>query len=436
MSLDKEIKNKNKIIAIFHNPFAAWVILFISITLTITAYFVSKYYAKERAWDQFYFRSLEIEQAVRDRLYIYEEMLWSGVGFIYASDQIDRKNFAQFVKTLDINKRWPGIQGFGYSVPVLPEEKEAHINGVRGEGFADFKIYPEGKRDLYSSIIYLEPFDWRNQRAFGYDMWSNPTRREAMKRARDNGEAATSGIITLVQETDKNIQPGFLMYLPVYKTKYIPETLAERRNQFQGWIYAPFRAEDLMNGILRNHRPDLEFEIFDGEKMSAETLLYDSNKFFHLNDAAHDPVFERTMKVKLQGRYWTIYFHTNTNFYNDINDNQPLFIAIAGGIVDLLLFYVIYAMYFINQRARRIAESMTREVENSKEVLKETVKRRTADLEKVQHDLEKKVQERTKELEMKIKEMRFFNESMVGRELKMKELKKKIRELEDKLKKS
>jgi CHASE1-domain containing sensor protein len=70
---------------------------------------------------------------------------------------------------------------------------------------------------LYTSIVYLEPFDERNKKAFGYDMFSEEVRADAMTKAMQSGEAALSGKITLVQESYKDIQPGFLMYLPVYK---------------------------------------------------------------------------------------------------------------------------------------------------------------------------------------------------------------------------
>ena len=95
-------------------------------------------------------------------------------------------------------------------MPVRAEDKAAHIESIRNDGFPEYTINPPGERDEYSAIIYLEPFDWRNKRAFGYDMWSNEMRHNAMARARDTGQAATSGIITLVQETKQDVQRGFL----------------------------------------------------------------------------------------------------------------------------------------------------------------------------------------------------------------------------------
>lgn len=54
---------------------------------------------------------------------------------------------------------------------------------------------------------------------------------------------------------------------------------------------------------------------------------------------------------------------------------------------------------------------------------------------KLQEELERKVEERTKDLQEKIEELEKFYKLAVGRELKMVELKEKIRELEEELNK-
>ena len=63
------------------------------------------------------------------------------------------------------------------------------------------------------------------------------------------------------------------------------------------------------------------------------------------------------------------------------------------------------------------------------------VKARTQELMELSKNLEKQVKERTKELQGKVEEMERFNKLAVGRELKMIELKKGIKEIKEQLKK-
>src|SRR5690606_4660819 len=110
----------------------------------------------------------------------------------------------------DIRGQHPGLQGVGYALVIAPGELAVHEQRVRNEGFPGYSVHPAGPRDSYTSIVYLEPFDKRNQRAFGYDMFTEPIRRAAMEAARDSGEIAISHTVELVQETDTDIQAGFL----------------------------------------------------------------------------------------------------------------------------------------------------------------------------------------------------------------------------------
>lgn len=429
LSNDKAIERKKRVVNIFHNPLTAWIILGVVLVLTFTAYRIFFDSVKKRALDQFEFRSIEVEHAISERLRVYEQLLWSGVGLMYASDHVSRTEFARFVNAMNMEKHWPGIQGIGFSVPVKPEDRQDFINRIREEGFPDFTIKPEGEREMYSSIIYLEPFDWRNQRAFGYDMWSNDIRREAMLQARDEGKAVTSGIITLVQETDKDVQKGFLTYVPAYKTHDIPETLEQRRSQFVGWVYAPYRVENLMQGILGTEDPDIEFEIFDGRNMNKESLLFDSNSDFHMENINYQPDFTKTIEVTNQGRLWTIYFNTPMGFLKNQEQKQPRFIAITGIIVDILLFYVLWSMYFINKRAESMAKVMTNELEQTNLRLEDEIKKRTGELQKAHDSLEEQVIVRTKELNEKVGQLQRMNNTMIDRERRMVELKKEIQQL-------
>jgi HAMP domain-containing protein len=75
----------------------------------------------------------------------------------------------------------------------------------------------------------------------------------------------------------------------------------------------------------------------------------------------------------------------------------------------------------------------TQELEDIKHNLEDKVKERTTELEKAKQDLENKVTARTEELASKLTELERMNKIMIGRELKMLDLKNQIEELQRKL---
>jgi CHASE1-domain containing sensor protein len=152
----------------------------------------------------------------------------------------------------------PGIEALGIAAIIPPARLPAHVAAMRAAGFPDYEVKPPGPRELYTAVTHIQPFEGRNLRAFGYDMFSEPVRRAAMEAARDSGAAAATGRVTLVQEGTQNVQSGFLMYVPVYRPGLPRARRWKRRAAIAGWVYAPFRMNDLMRGLGGEHASDLE----------------------------------------------------------------------------------------------------------------------------------------------------------------------------------
>ena len=73
------------------------------------------------------------------------------------------------------------------------------------------------------------------------------------------------------------------------------------------------------------------------------------------------------------------------------------------------------------------------QLEEEKKVLEVRVRARTRELEELTKSLDAQVKERTKELQERLNQLERFHKLTVGREMKMVELKKKIRQLEKEL---
>jgi len=172
----------------------------------------------------------DIKTKIYARLSSNALLLRNGSAFFETEDYMTRDKWKNFVFDSKIDKNLPGIQGLGYSKVILKEDLKKHTEDVRREGFSDYKVTPEGERDVYTSIIYLEPFSGKNLRAFGYDMFTESVRRAAMEQARDSDVSMLSGKVKLVQETESDVQAGTLMYVPVFDRNMPSNNVEQRRN--------------------------------------------------------------------------------------------------------------------------------------------------------------------------------------------------------------
>jgi PAS domain S-box-containing protein len=295
----------------------------------------------QREENRFFHSVNHVQNDLIDRVYRYEMFLQGGAGLFAASEEVTRNEFKAYCEYQQTVDRYPGVQGVGFAKVVQPPDLASHQEEIRAEGFPDYRVWPGGNRDLYTAIIFLEPFDERNQLAFGFDMLSEPVRRAAMEQARDSGVASVSGKVTLVQETGKDVQPGFLMYVPVYTRGFTLETSANRKAAIKGYVYAPFRMKDLIQNIFPDPNYEIDFEIYDGMEISSKTLLYDSLT----SSVKHQPIFTSQTTVDLYGRQWTIIFHSRPLFESAIDRFTPKGILAAGILFSFLFFFYLRTLH-------------------------------------------------------------------------------------------
>jgi PAS domain S-box-containing protein len=348
-------------IAIFSKGMViAWITLIACLFATVGTWYITKSEIEENANEHFTFRINEIKYAIKERMTAYEQILRGGLGLFSVSYSVSRQDWHNYVNSLKINENYPGILGVGFSVFINSKEKEKHIKEIKDQGFPGYKIWPEYEREIYTSIIYLEPFNIVNQRAFGYDMFSEPVRRAAMIQAGDDGKTTVSGKTILVQEAGDKKQAGFLMYLPIYKRNADISTVEKRRSSIIGYIYSPFRMNDLMSGILGEQLPDIHLEIYDGNKVSSESIMYTSLTKDQKSRIGKQPHFKRFTTIDMNGRPWTLSFSSLPSFESTIDKEKPVMILISGFLISFLFFIVARTLtntYQINRKLEQLLES-------------------------------------------------------------------------------
>ncbi len=310
-------------------------------------------------------RNTESSAMIKQRLDSYQDILLGAAGLVNASKEVNRNVWREYLDSYDIINRYPGLQGLGYSEVIKPAELQTHLNKVRAEGFPNYSIFPSSDRDIYTSVVFIEPFNESNKRAFGYDLYSESVRHHAMDKARDTGELAISDVVTLIQDgNSSNSQPGFLMFVPVYRGDKTPTTVEERRDRIQGYVYAPFRAQDLISKTLDDTDVNSGIQI-NTTQSDSKYQIYKSQHYDEINTNKNKQSAVSTLT--LSGIVWEITGVANPEVVNKDTRNSPVSVVWGGIIFSFLVAGFIYLL-LIN-RSSALAGKEERGIQDAKDEL-------------------------------------------------------------------
>ncbi len=345
------------------------VILVLILAATLLLWVTTREQLNRASKEKFDAEIHEIEERIIRRMELYTNTLSAARGLFAARGVVTRQDWKFFVNSINLQQNYPGIQGIGFSLYVPSSELSKHIADVRKEGFPTYTVHPPGERAGYTPVLYIEPFTGANLKAFGYDTFFDPVRRQAQEKARDTGTAALTGKLTLIQELATNSQPGFILYTPIYKVGLPTATVDQRRHASLGFTNAPFRAQDFIEGILGKTSSTIAFDIYDGRSgaLSQNRLLYSRDGGRYTQNPSYIPLFTTTRVIKLASHHWTISYASLPGFgVSPVEELVPLGILTGGAMFSILLFFLINTLVLSRAAAvtsARAAEQSFKETE-------------------------------------------------------------------------
>lgn len=343
----------------------ALIVFFAFVGVTIMSWTAARKSVRDEQYAILRQQNNDVVDSITQRMSAYEDILRGGVALFQASEQVTREEWQHYFESFAIEERYPGIHGVGYTVMLEPEDKAAHEAEIRSQGYPDYRIRPDTARDKYSSIVYIEPLSRSNQEAIGFDMYSEPTRRAAMDKARQTGAPALSGVVRLVQENvETTEQPGFLMYVPLYSTKSIPPTEDARAASLHGYVYAPFRAHDFVNQSIHNILPHYEFEIVNLDPDGREHLYASKN---YTSMVKQPDAQGQVRTIQLAGATWEVHGIATPQVVN--SSTRARLASILGGGLLLSLLIASFLYMVLTNRSNALARKEERTVQDAKEEL-------------------------------------------------------------------
>ncbi len=227
------------------------------------------------------------------------------------------------------------------------------------------KLIDAGQRAEYVAVAQIEPRDG-NETALGYDIFSDPARREAIMQARDSGRTLATGRIKLLQETNPD-QYGFLIFSPLYKQGAAEDSLAKK---YVGLAVGVIRAADIVASAGNGPAQNIELQFLDRSEPAGQQSLVATQSGIQLNT---DNTLRVEQPLNIAGRDWRIVAQPTDDHYTT-NAGWLAYSSLLLGMLFTVLFSMVTQRSFALLRAndklsneiteRKSAEQALRDSEN------------------------------------------------------------------------
>lgn len=320
---------------------------------------------------------LEFQKDVDDKVSFLEreifldiEILYSIKGLYDSSEEVTSQEFKKIAKS--ILARHKDIQALEW-IPKVEVTQRSVYEKKRLSEFPDFEIIERSasghmirakQRDVYYPVYFVEPYIG-NETALGFDLSSSPTRHKTLLKAIDNGELLATRSITLVQESSN--QKGFLLFIPIYDG--IPSTVQKRRLKIKGFVLGVFRIGDMLSSAIKKSSAK-------GIYLSLVDITDDLNDILYTNHPKNGDysksnpfLYEKSLSF-FAGRQWSFNALPTSGYISEHRTVLPYVSSLIGTV--FVLLGGIYTFIIIRR----------------KELIEETVKERTKELNEANNKLE------------------------------------------------
>ena len=287
----------------------------------------------------------KIESAIQQRMTAYVQVLRGGLGHFVISGFGDLDSWQRYVAALQLDERYPGFKNLTFAAAVRNEDLPGFVARVRAgpvpAGMPDphrirqytvrSNISTFSPLPMHSPIVYVAPLIPDNMRALGVDMMQEAGRRSAMERSAEGATVVLSPRLRFLGQTDGRL--GFIAYLAVH-----------RDGALLGWLTAAFLADSFMRGLLGDATPTLEFEVYDGDRVTPEVLLYSTAGIAETGlplplPVAGAPALDHVGRVELPGRAWTLRYRATPGF-SPLTDRLAPWLIVLSGLFAVILFFL------------------------------------------------------------------------------------------------
>lgn len=295
------------------------------------------------------------------------DILYSVAGYIRGSGRVAPQEFYDFSESIMTQDR--AIRALSINHVLEAQDLDQYEDDMAAQYGFPFRVKqknaagdmePVKERDRYVSVGLIYPLE-PNLKALGFDVYSEESRRSAIKNAIRLNSAIPTAAINLVQNTK-----AVLMFLPAYK-----------HNKLYAMATALFEISDISSRILEHNQvPSIEVYLVDRQANQAPYILASSANaslpvdtlIEGLNEQAF-PAIHRAM-IPVGAHRWELIHISHSRFIE-----QPWgthFVLVGGLFVAGLLGWVLSLVFSHAAQIERQVTARTKELSQANIALRES----------------------------------------------------------------
>ena len=320
--------------------------LLIIVLVVVTAFKFSLHQENQRIKSLFERQVARLQNAIDHRLKEHLATNRAIKALFESSDQVDKEEFVRFTESILVKQN--SILEWTPRVTGTERQQWEKINQTpirRMTGPAE--VATAQHKAVYYPVTYIVPAIG-NERAFGFDISSNPQIASIITQAIDTGMAMASGSVHLIQDDSQH--PGIVVYSPVYRKNSPTANVLERRQAFLGFVASVFRVDTDIATIfnqLGNKEIQLLLEIYDSGQLIYSNLPADYHQNLRFGKLS------KIQNLDFADRNWQLHVLPSADFFHQQQSALSGWLLLGGF---LLCGFTGFGLLLLTGRTARVEE--------------------------------------------------------------------------------
>ncbi len=337
-----------------------WALLPLVMGLGLTLWVAHEARQQQRKADQLRLdrHTQRVLKSLQSRLSSYEDLLRGAHAFLRQGPAPAAPVWRAYAQDLDFLHRHPGLKTLVY-IECVPREGLSAFQArhslqklcvVKSLDPSDRALPGEGPDHFV--ITLAEPSETASK-ALGMDVGTSLHQRQAAERAARSGEPTLSGPLTF--RLDGVPRTSLALFFPIYRSASLPATPEARRAQLKGWVSLGLYMDAFLDDIKQGSDDAVSANLFDlseGQEIRLSPKVGPSFRELRATSQIH--------RLEVFGRTWGLASRPLPAFFEGAQRSRVTYILLVGLLASLSLGAVVWSLASTQERARRLAEHLTR----------------------------------------------------------------------------